>query len=44
MAGGKHTNRSTRNQGYLASSEPTSHIRKGIYGSNVTPYDDDGGV
>jgi hypothetical protein len=49
MAGGKHENRSNRNQGYLASSEPNSttiashHTRKARYGSKVTSHDDDRG-
>jgi hypothetical protein len=40
MAGGKHTNISIRNQGYLAPSEPNSPIIA-IPGYNITPEKQD---
>ena len=40
MAGGKHKNRSNRNQGYLASSEPNSPIIASP-GYTITPEKQD---
>ena len=40
MAGGKHKNRSNRNQGYLASSEPNSPTIT-IPGYTITPEKQD---
>ena len=40
MAGGKHKNRSNRNQGYLASSEPNTHIIAS-HGYTITPQKQD---
>jgi hypothetical protein len=54
MAGSKLKNRSNRNQGYLASSEPNSPTlaspgytitpEKKRHGSKLTSHDDDGGL
>jgi hypothetical protein len=54
MEGGKHKNRSNRNQGYLASSEPgsptitspgyTINTRKARLGSKITSHDNDRGL
>ena len=40
MAGGKHKNRSNRNQGYLASSEPNSPTIASL-GYTITPEKQD---
>jgi hypothetical protein len=40
MAGGKHKNRSNRNQGYLASSKPNSHTITSP-GYTITPQKQD---
>ena len=40
MAGDKHKNRSNRNQGYLASSEPNSHTIASP-GYTITPENQD---
>jgi hypothetical protein len=54
MAGGKHRNKSNRNQGYLSSSEPNSPTiaspeytitpEKARFGYKITSHDDDRGL